>query len=193
MMPRMSRGRGMVIACSPAMCAGARVSTSVRSAERDRLGDVVGHEHDGLAAEIPQLEQVLLQLRARLRIERAERLVHQDHRRIVDQRADQRGALAHAAGELVRIMVLEAGKPDGADQHVGARARLVVEPPLHGRAETARSARWCARAADCRPASRSRCGRTSPGLSAFGSPTGARFATGSAPRRRSRCRSARSC
>ena len=98
--------------------------------ERDRLGDVVGHEHDRLAAEIPEPEQVLLQVQAGLRIERAERLVHQDDRRIVGERADQRGPLAHAAGQLMRIVVLEAGEADGADQHVRARPRLGVEPPL---------------------------------------------------------------
>src|SRR5437879_6407224 len=81
-------------------------------AERDRLGDVVGDEDDGLAPELPQLEQVGLQLGAGLRVDRGERLVHQDHRRIVGEGSDQRGALAHPAGKLVRIIALEAGKPD---------------------------------------------------------------------------------
>ena len=40
-------------------------------AERDRLGDVVGDEDDGLALEAPQPQQVLLQLRAGLRVDRA--------------------------------------------------------------------------------------------------------------------------
>ncbi len=55
-----------------------------------------------------------------MRVERAERLVHQQQRRIVDQRAHQRDALLHAAGQLPRIAVLEAGE---ADQRRAARAR----------------------------------------------------------------------
>ena len=39
-------------------------------AERDRFRDVMGDEHDGLAAEVPQPQQILLQLRPGLRIER---------------------------------------------------------------------------------------------------------------------------
>ena len=159
MMPRMSRGRGMVMMCSPAICAGAPRQHQRAVAERDRLGDVVGDEDDGLAAEVPEPQQVLLQLHAGLRVERAERLVHQDDRRIVDQRADQRGALAHAAGQLMRIVVLEAGEADGADQHLGARARLVVEPALDVEREQHVLAASCATAGDCPPASRSRSGR----------------------------------
>ncbi len=60
------------------------------------------------------------------RVERAERLVHQELGRIVDQRPADRDALAHAAGQLVRILVLEAGEPDRGEQ----RARA----PLGGRA-----------------------------------------------------------
>ena len=131
MMPRMSRGRGMVFSCSPAMRAGGLRQHQRAVAQRDRLGDVMGDEDDGLAPEVPKPEQVVLQLHARLRVERAERLVHQDDRRIVDERADEGGALAHAAGELVRIVVLEAGKADRADQHLGARSGLVVESALH--------------------------------------------------------------
>ena len=125
MMPWMSRGRGIVIRCSPATRAGARVQHQRAVTQRDRLADVVGDEDDGLATELPQLEQVGLQDGAGLRVERAERLVHQDHRRIVGERADQRGALPHAARQLVRVVLLEAGQPDGADQEFGAGAGLL--------------------------------------------------------------------
>ena len=99
-------------------------------AECDRLGDVVGHEDDGLAPQPPQRQQVGLQLRARLRIHGGERLVHQDDRRIVGEGADQRRALAHAAGQFVRIIALEAGKPDGAEEHLGMRPGLGVQAAL---------------------------------------------------------------
>ena len=142
-------------------------------AERDRLGDVVGDEDDGLAAEVPEPQEILLQLHPRLRVERAERLVHQDHRRIVDQRADQRGALAHAAGQV---------RADNGSRSRRARRRGSASRRARGsrrsgdpgrRAETARSAASCATAGDCPPASRSRSCTTGPGLSAFGSPSGA--------------------
>src|SRR5262249_51411751 len=77
-------------------------------------------------------QQILLQLGPGLRVERAEWLIHQNDRRIVDQRPDQRGTLAHAARELVRIVVFEAAEAGGADQHLGARAGLRVQPALHG-------------------------------------------------------------
>ena len=57
-------------------------------------------------------EQLLLQDFARLRVERGERLVHQQDRRIHRERAHQADALLHAAGELIGIVLLEAGEPD---------------------------------------------------------------------------------
>ena len=58
------------------------------------------------------VQQLLLQDFAGLRVERGERLVHQQHRRIHRQRAHQADALLHAAGELIGIVLLEAGEPD---------------------------------------------------------------------------------
>ena len=86
------------------------------------------------------------------RVERTERLVHEDDFGIVDQRADDVGALAHAAGELVRIAVLEAVEPDAVDEAQRALA------PLRGRhaAQLERKfhvlAAACARDRGCRPA-----------------------------------------
>ena len=45
-------------------------------------------------------------------VERAERLVHQKQRRIEGERAGDRGALLHAAGELPGKFALEAGQID---------------------------------------------------------------------------------
>ena len=86
-------------------------------------------EQHGLARLHPQLFQIDAHLLARERIERAERLVHQQQRRIVDQRAHDRGTLAHAAGQLARTAVVEFAKPDLGEQlmrarHVGLRIEI---------------------------------------------------------------------
>ena len=52
--------------------------------------------------------ELLLQRHARLRVDGGERLVHQHHLRRVGERARDRDALLHAAGQLVRILVLDA-------------------------------------------------------------------------------------
>ena len=81
-------------------------------AEEHRLVDVVGDEQHGLVALLPDAEQHLLHQRARLAVERAERLVHQQDLGVVGERAGERHALAHAARELLGIGVLEALEPD---------------------------------------------------------------------------------
>ena len=91
-------------------------------AEKHRLGDAVRDEHDGLFRLLPDAQQLEVHLLARERIERAERLVHQDQLGIVDQRARDRRALLHAAGKLVGIFVLVALEPDQREQIAGARA-----------------------------------------------------------------------
>ena len=57
-------------------------------------------------------EQFLLQDFAGLRVERGERLVHQQDRRVHRERAHQPDALLHAAGELIGIVPLESGQAD---------------------------------------------------------------------------------
>src|SRR2546430_9811128 len=60
-----------------ALHAGGRAGEHERAvAERDRLRDVVRDEDDGLPPQVPEAQEVGLQLRARLRVQRAERLVH---------------------------------------------------------------------------------------------------------------------
>ena len=80
--------------------------------ERDRLLQVVRHEDHRRPRLVPQRQQLGGHDRLGLHVERAERLVHQQDRRLVDQRRRQRHPLAHAAGELVRMMVLEPGQAD---------------------------------------------------------------------------------
>ena len=88
--------------------------------QQHRLVDAVGDEQHRLARRQPQLLEVDPQLLAGQRVERAERLVHQQERRVVDQRAHDRGALLHAARELVRVAVLELGEADRREQLAGA-------------------------------------------------------------------------
>ena len=68
----------------------------------------------------PQLEDQLLDLLARERVERAERLVHQHHFRVAGERARDADALLHAAGELVDGRV---GELLEADERAACRAR----------------------------------------------------------------------
>ena len=88
-------------------------------AHSDRFLEVVRDEDDGLAAELaPNAKHVGLDEVPRLHVEGAERLVHQHEPGLVHHRGADRGALALAAGDLMRIAVAE-----GADAHP-------VEPPL---------------------------------------------------------------
>ena len=68
----------------------------------------------------PELEldapDLLAQLHAHLRIERRERLVEQQHARLDRERARERDALLHAAGELVRVAVARVAEPDELEQ-----------------------------------------------------------------------------
>ena len=77
----------------------------------------------GIVAARPQLEDVVAQALAGQHVERRERLVHQQHVGLDDERARDADALAHAAGELARQRALEAGQADQLDGLLGARAR----------------------------------------------------------------------
>ena len=102
----------------------------VRSPRVIASADVVGDEDDRLAAEVPEVEEVGLELRAGLGVEGAERLVHEDHGRVVDERADEGRALAHAARQLVGVVALESRR--------GATARMRLGDPLHASASFSR-------------------------------------------------------
>ena len=91
-------------------------------AHRQRLVLVVGHvdERDpDLALDSLQLD---LHLLAELQVERAERLVEQEHLRSVDERAGERDALA-AARELARPPPAVARQLDGRERLVDPRRR----------------------------------------------------------------------
>ena len=79
----------------------------------------MGDEDEGLVLVGAQPDQVFLEFPAVLLVDRRERLVEQQHVGIDRQRPGQADALAHAARELVRIFVLEAGEADLGDVVAG--------------------------------------------------------------------------
>ncbi len=70
----------------------------------------MGDEHHGLLVLLPDVQQLFLQQQLVLRVERRERLVHQQNFGIVGERACDRHALTHAAGKLVWIILGETGE-----------------------------------------------------------------------------------
>jgi hypothetical protein len=92
--------------------------------EGDRLHEIVRDEHDGLARRRPERQELLLEEQPGLRVERAERLVHEDEGGVVEERAGDVRPLPHAARELVRVVVLESLESDLLDQRTGAPAAL---------------------------------------------------------------------
>src|SRR6266850_1409857 len=104
-------------------------------AEEYRFLDVVGDEDDGLARALPELDELFLHGLARLRVEGAEGLVHQQHLGIDRQHARQRHALLHSARQLGGIVVAEVAEIHhlqvALDSGVDLRARraLGLEAP----------------------------------------------------------------
>jgi hypothetical protein len=103
-------------------------------AQRDRLIDVVRHEEHCLLDRRVQTAQLLLEARLCDRVERAERLVHQQQRWIGSERAGEADALPLAAGELcgiaLRVVAIEA---DELEQLRDARARPRLRPAEQAR------------------------------------------------------------
>ena len=102
-------------------------------AHLDRLVDVVGDEDDGLAELALEPQELLLEPDADHRVDRAERLVHQQHRRVGRERPGHADALALTAGELVGIAVAVGRRVEADEVHqlagalLGGRRRLAVE------------------------------------------------------------------
>ena len=65
-----------------------------------------------LSGPLPDVEQATAHLFARDGVERAERLVHQQHLRVERERTSNRDALAHAAGKLRRHLLFRVFKAD---------------------------------------------------------------------------------
>ena len=95
---------------------------------RDPVGDlhrlllIVGDEHGGDVLLVVQAPQPGAQLGADGGVERAERLVEQQHLRLDGERPGERHPLALAAGELVRALLGPLGQADQRQQLVDALA-----------------------------------------------------------------------
>ena len=74
--------------------------------------------------------QLFLHVLAQLQVERAERLVEQQHLGLVDQRAGERHALALAAGKLARPARAVAGQPHQLERLLGGLAPLGLADAL---------------------------------------------------------------
>ncbi len=103
--------------------------------EPHRLLDVVRDEQHRLAHLLLQLQELVLQVLAHHRVDRAERLVHQQHRRVRRQRPRHAHPLPLPAGELVRVAVAVAGgvQADQVEQFGRPRLPLRARPAQQGR------------------------------------------------------------
>ena len=86
------------------MCPGDFI-TAIRDADEDRLVDVVGDEHDRLVELALQPEELALQLGPHDRVDRAERLVHQQDVRVGGEGAGDADALLLTTGQLRRVLL----------------------------------------------------------------------------------------
>ena len=99
-------------------------------AHRERLFLVVRDVDEGDAEVLLERLQEHLHLLAQLQVERAERLVEQQHRRRVDDRARERDALALPARELHGLAVAEPGEADALEHLVACVAPLLRATPF---------------------------------------------------------------
>ena len=95
-------------------------------AELERLLLIVRHEDGGDAEIALHAADGLAQLDADLGVERAERLVEQEHRRAIGESARDRDALALAARELLRAPPAEAREPDQLEQLLAPLPALLL-------------------------------------------------------------------
>ncbi len=100
--------------------------------DRDVVGDgerlllVVGDQQGRHVDLLVQAAQPLAQLGADLGVQRAERLVEQQHLRLDRQRSGERHALALSAAELGRVALGEAAEADDLEQLVDALVGLLL-------------------------------------------------------------------
>jgi hypothetical protein len=85
----------------------------------------MGDEHHRAPVPLPEIEQNVLELHLGLRIERTERLVHQQYRAVEAEGARERHALPHALAQRLRIGLLEALQADSLEQAPRAVATLL--------------------------------------------------------------------
>ncbi len=98
--------------------------TTMRVGEIDALVDGMGDEDDGRAEFAFERHEIVVELGAGDFVERGEGFVHQQHGGARHQRARDRNAHLHAAGEFARECVGEAGEADALQRLLDARRRL---------------------------------------------------------------------
>ncbi len=128
---RRQKSSGMTSAMRP----GRGVMITSLGRQEDRLLDLVRDEERHLPRPRPDRQDQLLNLLAGEGVERAERLVHEQHARIGGERPGNADALLHAAGELVDPLPREVGKPDEVEHRAGPRLALGPRHALHPQAE----------------------------------------------------------
>ncbi len=124
--------------------------TAMRVDHRHRLLLVVRDVDERRADVAMDLRELDLEPLAELEVERAERLVEQQHGRAVDERARDRDPLLLAAGELARQPVAELLEPD----EPRAPPRRARATPTSGRVPSSGRSRRC-RARSCAGRARS--------------------------------------
>ena len=95
----------------------------------------MGHEDGGVAGLVVDLAEPLAELLADLRVEGAEGLVEEEDARFDRERAGERDALALAAGELLRIALVEARELDEVEELHRAAADFLARRPGLARAD----------------------------------------------------------
>ena len=89
-----------------------------------RLDEVMRDEERRLAGVLQRAGKLLLQDDPGLRVDRGEGLVEQEHGRIDRERSREGRSLAHAAGELMRVLRLEARKAKALQESMRLALRL---------------------------------------------------------------------
>ena len=107
--------------------------------DRDGVGHrhglflVVGHVHKGDADLALNLLELDLHRAAQLEVERAERLVEQQHLWAVDERARKRDTLLLATGELLRPLVRLHGQLGELEHVLDLLVRVLLASPLEAK------------------------------------------------------------
>src|SRR5690349_15736840 len=91
----------------------------------------MGDEDHGCLGRLPDAEQLEVEPVARHLVKGAERLVHQDQRRLERESAGDRDPLLHAARELPRMVALEARQLDELEELTDALAPGRTIPAHH--------------------------------------------------------------
>ena len=130
----------------------ARAEERDQVADLDGLLDVVGDQHDGLVQLGLEPEELILQGGPDNRVDGAERLVHQQHRRVGGERPGHADPLLLPAGQLVRVAAGQRprpGRPAAMSSRARARAFALLQPISSGTVAMLSSIVRCGNRPDC--------------------------------------------